>query len=128
MTDYYRLTDARVLDLDPAFVAQLSPSKRDTLRLYFVDAQPVPTALQVVRIGPIQVGAIEARQTWLLVDKTPAQVQSEQFAAERAAELAQIRLAYNALKNGTGTAGERLTRCERVLARLLKDIFGGEPV
>ena len=41
-----------------------------------------------------------------------------------AAELAQIKAVYLALKNGTGTQLERLVRVERVLARLLKDTYG----
>lgn len=38
-----------------------------------------------------------------------------------AAELEQLRLVYNDLKNGVGTAAERIQRVERVCAWLLKD-------
>ena len=69
-----------------------------------------------------------ARRTWVLVAKSTEQLAAEQFNAQREADLEQIRLIYAALKAGTGTAAERLTRCERVLARLLRDVFGGEPV
>lgn len=45
---------------------------------------------------------------------------------DSAAELAQIRAAYLALKNGEGTQLQRLVRVERVLARLLKDTYGAD--
>jgi hypothetical protein len=38
-------------------------------------------------------------------------------------ETQQARQAYNALMNGTGTQAERLVRCERVLARVIKSLF-----
>jgi hypothetical protein len=127
MSLYYRLTDERVLDLDPALVASLAPNKRDTLRTYSVDPKPTPTATQVVVPGPIVVDATSARRTWQLANKSAEQLAEEQFTAQQTADYEQIRAIYVALKNGTGTAAERLTRCERVLARLLKDRFGGEP-
>ncbi len=40
------------------------------------------------------------------------------------AERAQAKALYQALKNGTGTQGERLLRVEKVLARLLRDAYG----
>ena len=127
MSAYYRLTDEVVLDLDPAFVAQLAPSKRATLRPYTVDPMPTPSATQRVESGPVVVTETEAHRTWLLLDKTAAELALAQFIADRAADLLQIRQVYTALKNGTGTNLERIVRCEKVLCRLLKDIFGGEP-
>ena len=43
---------------------------------------------------------------------------------DSATELAAIKAVALDLKNGTGTAAERLTRVERVLFRMLKDQYG----
>jgi hypothetical protein len=127
MTAYYRLTDERVLVLDPDFVAQLAPSKRDTLRLYSVDPKPTPSATQYVMPGPVVVDATTATKTWLLLDKSAEQIAAEAFQALQAAQLELARQVYSALKNGTGTAGERLVRVERVCAYYLRQQFGKEP-
>lgn len=127
MTTYYRVTDGRVLELDPAFVAQLAPSKRDTLRLYSVDPQPVPSPTQYVASGPVVVDPTTARKTWLLLDKTAEQLAAEAFRAQQTAQLELARQVYTALKNGTGTATERLARVERVCAYFLREQFGSEP-
>lgn len=127
MTNYYRTTDARVLELDPAWVEQLALSKRDTLKVYSVDPQPVPSATQFVVAGPVVVDATTARKTWELRSKSAEQIEAETFAASQAATLEQARPVYTALKNGTGTAAERLIRVERVCAHYLRAQFGSEP-
>jgi hypothetical protein len=127
MSLYYRTSDARVLDLDPAHVATLSAPKRATLLPYTVDPTPTPSATQYVTHGSVVVENGAARKTWLLVNKTAEQLATDQFVAQRETDLAQIRTVYAALKAGTGTTAERIRRCEIVLARLLKDLFGGEP-
>lgn len=127
MSAYYRTTDGAVLDLSAEQLASLAASKRDTLRPYSVDVKPVPTATERVDAGPVVVTALAARKTWVLVALTPSELALIQLRQQRDADLIQIRAAYAALKNGTGTAGERMTRCERILARLLLDIFGSEP-
>lgn len=127
MSRYYRITDATVIDLDPADVAALAQSKRDTLRPYTVDAQPTPTAQQFVVAGPVVIDATSARQTWELRAKSPEQLQAEQFAATQQAALDQARTVFKQLRDGSGTAAERLTRVERVCAHYLREKFGGEP-
>lgn len=127
MTTYYRVTDGRVLELDPAFVAQLAPSKRDTLRLYSVDPQPVPTATQYVATGPVVVDATTARKTWLLVEKAAEQLDGEAFLALQLAQLELARQVYTALKTGAGTSAERLARVERVCAHYVRAQLGREP-
>jgi hypothetical protein len=47
-----------------------------------------------------------------------------QIEIDNAVELAAIKAAALDLKNGVGTAEERLTRCERVLFRMLQDQYG----
>jgi hypothetical protein len=126
MTTYYRTTDGALIELTPEQIGQLAPNKRDTLKAYSVDAEPTLSDTQFVAPGPVVVDGSSARRTWVVVDKSPDQIAGEAFQVQRAVELDQIRAAYAALKAGTGTAAERLTRCERVLARLLKDMFGGE--
>ena len=54
-------------------------------------------------------------------------IEAEQFAALQATTLEQARLTYAALKNGSGTATERLVRVERVCAWLLRQQLGKEP-
>lgn len=127
MTTYYRTTDGALRDLTPEQYASLAQSKRDTLRVYSIDPQPTPPSTQYVVAGPVVVDATTARKTWLLVDKSPEQLEAEAFAASQAASLEQARQVYTALKNGTGTATERLVRVERVCAHYLREQFGGEP-
>ncbi len=43
--------------------------------------------------------------------------------ATRQTEITSAKAAYSALMDGTGTQAERLVRCERVLARLVKETF-----
>ena len=43
---------------------------------------------------------------------------------DEATELVAIKAVALDLKNGVGTAAQRLTRCERVLFRMLKDQYG----
>lgn len=127
MSLYYRTSDARVIDVDPSVVSALSAPKRATLRQYSVDAPPVPTAVQYVVEGPVVVDATTARQTWELRAKPADQIAVEQFLAQQQATLEQARALYSALKNGSGTASERLVRVERVCAHYLRDRLGSEP-
>jgi hypothetical protein len=124
---YYRITDAAILDLPEAYVASLPTVKQSLLRLYVVAQKPTPSATQFVKDGPVTVDQTTATKTWILENKSPEQLAAEKFIADREADLDQIRAVYLALRSGTGTASERLTRCERVLARLVKDVFGGDP-
>ena len=59
----------------------------------------------------------------VVVALTQAEIDARAQAAADADELAQIKAVYQDLKNGVGTQLVRLTRCERVLARMLKDIY-----
>jgi hypothetical protein len=124
---YYRITDATILDLPETYVASLPLLKQQMLRLYVVAPKPTPSATQFVKSGPVTVDQTTATKTWVLENKSPEQLAAEKFQSDRVADLEQIRAVYLALRNGTGTAAERLTRCERVLARLVKDVFGGDP-
>lgn len=127
MSSYYRTTDRQVIQLTPEHYARLAPSKHAVLRPYSVDPEPTPSPTQYVTRGPVVVTETEARLTWVLSAKTAEQLALEAFTADRAADLQQLRTAYLGLKNGTGTNAERITRCERVLMRMLKDVYGGEP-
>jgi hypothetical protein len=127
MTTYYRLTDEAILDLNPELVAALAPNKRDTLRPYTVDVMPTPSATQRVATGPIVVTPTAAHKTWLLVDLTAEEMAQAAFRTLQASQLDLARQVYVALENGTGTAGERLVRVERVCAHYLRGQFGSEP-
>lgn len=127
MSTYYRTTDQQLVQLTAEQYGRLAPSKHAVLRPYRVDPEPTPSSTQYVVRGPVVVTETEARLTWALIEKTAQQLADEAFSAERAADLQLLRTAYLGLKNSTGTNAERITRCERVLVRLLKDIYGGEP-
>jgi hypothetical protein len=89
MTTYARI-DAQgafesLVDLTPEQYAALeSNGKAAWLRLWIVDAKPVPTATQVVIGAGIVITATEAHQTWTVREKTAAELEAESIFAERA--------------------------------------------
>jgi hypothetical protein len=89
MTIYARIEDdgsITLRDLDPALVAmwvETNNPKALQLRLYVVDAQPVPSATQVVIDAGVVVGPLEAHQTWGLRAKTADELEAEALAAEK---------------------------------------------
>ena len=108
-----------LVDLDPAFVAALIAAgnpKADSIRAYVIDAQPVPSAAQRVVDGGYVIEPTQVRKTWALAAKSAAELDAETDAAE----LEQLKTIAAALQAGTGTAGERLVRVERVCVWLLK--------
>jgi hypothetical protein len=127
MSLYYRINDGALVDITESFFLSLAANKRDLLRPYVVDPEPAPSSTEWVAPGPVVVTATEARKTWILVPKTEAEIAFDAYVADRNSDLTLIRQVYIALKNGTGTAAERLVRVERVCARFIKDIFRGEP-
>lgn len=84
MTTYYRVSDAALRDLSAEQHAALAPSKQADLRLYIVDAQPVPSASEVVVADGVVVGPIEAHKVWVLRAKTAAELDGESINVERA--------------------------------------------
>jgi hypothetical protein len=86
MTTYYRVSDGEFKELSAEQYAALSPNKRDNLRLFIIDEQPVPSATQLVIDGGLVVGPVEAHKTWSLRDKTAEELAAEQTAADLAAE------------------------------------------
>ena len=93
------------------------------LRPLVTDTQPTPGPTERVVKGPFVVEATRARETWVIVQKTAEELAAEQEAAARATEYQNLRAVVEALRNGTGTAAERLARVERVSVRLLMDAF-----
>lgn len=94
MTIYYRVSDAALRDITPEQYAALALNKRAELRIYIVDAQPIPTAGQVVIAGGVVVGPVEAHLTYTLRAKTAAELD----VAADVAELTQLRAAISALQ------------------------------
>jgi hypothetical protein len=89
MTTYYRLPtetqQATLVELTPEQYAALQENgKAANLRLWVVDAQPTPSATQVVVNAGIVVGEIEAHQTWTLRDKTATELEDDALAEELA--------------------------------------------
>lgn len=123
MTTYARITPEgsfdRLIDLTTEQYAALQANgKAMWLRLWFVDARPTPGATQVVIDNGIVIGPSEAHQTWAMREKTAAELEAEQNAAEQPTLLQMIAAitadidAYNASPDVTGTAVERLTKLE----------------
>lgn len=117
---------AAILNLEPGvyehLVATQNP-KAAALRPLVTDPKPTPGANQRVVPGPIVVEPTRARETWVIVAKTAEEIAAEQEAAAKAAEYLVLRSVVDALRNGTGTAAERMVRVERVCVRLLLDAF-----
>lgn len=113
-----------VVDIDVVVYQHLVASRNPkvaALRELFTDPRPTPGQNQRVIVGPIVVELTRARETWVVIDKTQDEIAAEQEAANRADEYQALRGLIDALRNGVGTAGERMTRVERVSVRLLLD-------
>lgn len=89
MTTYARInvqgTFERLIDLTPEQYAALQVNGKSAwLRLWIVDSKPVPTSTQVVIDNGIVITATEARQTWVVREKTAAELEAGSINAERA--------------------------------------------
>ena len=84
MSTYYRVIDGAFRELTPEQYAALALNKRADLRVFIVDAQPVPTSQQVVVNGGIVVGPVEAHQTYTLRDKTAEELEADSLKDEKA--------------------------------------------
>ena len=98
-----------------AFVAN---GKAVHLRLWIMDPEPAVAATQVFQPGPVVITDTEARQTWVVREKTQAEMDREANATDLP-QLKQLVLeltadihAYNANSDTSGTAAERLTKLE----------------
>lgn len=88
MTAYVRLNSVgaieRHLDISPEEYAALQANgKAAWLRLWIVDAKPVPTATQVVIDAGVVITATEAHQTWSVREKTAPELEAESILTER---------------------------------------------
>lgn len=104
MTTYYRITDGSFHELSVEDYAARAPNKLADLRVWVVDAQPVPTASQVLIDAGIVVGAVEAHQTWGLRDKTAAELDADAQAAEAPAVMAMLAALSDDIQAGAGVA------------------------
>ena len=105
-----RADGGEIIGLDPDLVPLLE----------VVEAQPAfDPATQRLQATPavVDVDANTHTRGWVVVDRS-----AEELAAD--AERDQIKSVFVALRDGTGTAGERLRRAERVAAHLLKRQYG----
>jgi len=89
--------------------------------LPFVEtAAPTVTSNQIAHVVDPVVNNNTVVMTWAIRDKTQQELHSEIDAAE----IVQAKAAYRALLAGTGTNLVRLERLERVLARVMKELWG----
>lgn len=110
---------------DPADVAhKFGTSFRSRLVPEVVLPDPVPRANQRLGATVRTVNAANVTVVREVVALTAEELAARAEEASRQTEIAQIRSVALDLRDGAGTAGERLGRCERVLFRLLKDNYG----
>jgi hypothetical protein len=88
MTQYARLTQDKlaveaIFDLSAQNFAAQGEWKQSFLRLYVIDAQPVPSATQVLDVPVVVIGPVEAHQTWALRDKTPDELEAAALDTEK---------------------------------------------
>lgn len=95
--------------------------------LHVTEAKPVydpETEKLVPTEEVIDLAANTLTVGWEEVELTAGELADIAAGEQEATQRQAAKTAYNALMNGTGTQAERLVRCERVLAAVLKQIFG----
>lgn len=60
-----------------------NPAKAALLRPLVTDPLPTVTALQKIASGPIVIEATQARETWIVVNKTASELEAEELEAEQ---------------------------------------------
>ena len=125
-------TEYTILDRDAQgtlFVARTEffetlPTHKPGMVRPIVNANP-PTGPGPTEVLYVVGFTIEASQVIRTLDVRP--MTTEELAARNdETERQQLVAIYNDLKNGVGTAGERITRVERVLAWVLKRYANGQ--
>ena len=103
---------------DEMYAALVSADNPKALRhrVQVVDATPTLTATQAAEFGGYVVEPDKVRKTWRTRELSAAEIDRQTDTNE----LALLQQVVAALKAGTGTAGERLVRVERVCVWLLK--------
>jgi hypothetical protein len=102
--------------LDPDFV----------LLLHVQTAPPAfnPATHKVERAASlVDVTENTLTQAWSIVPLTAGELADIAAQATRTTDSTQIKAALTALKNGTGTQADRLARCEKALAYLIRDFI-----
>lgn len=89
-------------------------------RIWVEEKPPVPAEGNVVEEAAPEVTATHALQRWLVRPKSDPELAAEADAAD----LVQVKAAHAALKAGEGADRARITRLERILARIMKEIWG----
>jgi hypothetical protein len=90
MTTYVRLTQDKLaveksdIELSAQEFAALVEWKQSFMRLYVVDAAPVPSASQVVEAGVPLITPTEYHATWVLREKTADELEAEALNGEKA--------------------------------------------
>lgn len=92
----------------------------DFTRIWVPEAPPVPAEGNVVEETTPEVTATHACQRWIVRPKSDPELAAEADAAD----LLLVKAAHAALKAGEGADRVRITRLERILARVMKEIWG----
>jgi hypothetical protein len=72
------------VDMDPAYLAKLSPNKQAMFRPLVTDPQPTPTATQVVMSAGYVIEPTQVRETWSLREKSADEIEDESLVVDRA--------------------------------------------
>jgi hypothetical protein len=72
------------VDMDPAYLAKLSPNKQAMFRPLVTDPQPTPTATQVVMSAGYVIEPTQVRETWSLREKSADEIEDESLGVDRA--------------------------------------------
>lgn len=124
-----------VVDIDPAAVASLVDAKRQWVRPIVADAVPTVPTSQVVERGPLVIEPTQVRQTWVVRDKTQAEVDADSATTERATLVAMVAAIQSDIDAGIAAVPttvaqcaaaiqdlrQRMRRTERVLVWMLRN-------
>jgi hypothetical protein len=114
MTTYYRVSDAALRELTAEQFAALAPNKQADLRVYIVDARPIPSATEVVVDVGVVVGLVEAHYTYGLRAKTADELEGDALSAEKIDQIDGYLLDLNTQLNISNADRALLTNVQRI--------------
>lgn len=112
--NYYNVTTFKIVSIDPVLYAKWVTDGNPKAQAFTLLPDP-PTYDSATQHAPVFENG-----SWVVRDKTVEELQAEAGKVQDAATLSQILNFVTALKNGEGTAGERLQRLEIAVAYLIK--------
>lgn len=107
-----------VIELSAEQYAALAGNpKQALLRVLVIEPRPVPAPTQAVDLGPLVIEPVQARQTWVLRDKTASEADHDAEEAERTQLQAFFDSGPPANLAGAATDIQRLKRAGKLLMK-----------